>query len=137
MTCLPMFLNQAIKVQTEFQKYLYKNKKLIFRKVAVLETAILLEMVFGSYVVFNIFRKLCRSFWFFTKTPISACYSVNLCYHGNVFFTSKLVTPRTFFINLTNIQQLLHKVLVDFPPNLGYLPKRYWSCKMLLQPLKC
>ena len=59
------------------KKYLRKNKRLIFRKAAVIEPAILLEMVFTSKVIFSIFMKLFRTI-FFTKTLPSACYLINL-----------------------------------------------------------
>ena len=45
------------------KKYLYKNKKPIFRNVAVLEPTILLKMVFSSQVFINIFMKLFRTFF--------------------------------------------------------------------------
>ena len=56
---------------------MYKNKRLIFRKVAVLEAAILLEMVSTSQVIFSIFLKLFKTICF-TKTFPSACHSINL-----------------------------------------------------------
>ena len=50
------------------KKYLRKNKKLIFRKAAVIEPAILLEIVFTSKVIFSIFMKLFRTMFFYQNT---------------------------------------------------------------------
>ena len=83
------------------KKYLYKNKRLIFRKVAVLEPAILLEMVFTSQVIFSIFIKLFRII-VFTKTLPNACYS----------------------INAANIPPI-------FPPLIMCLIEIYWMCFIL------
>ena len=96
-------------------------------------------MVFSSQLIFNIFMKLFRSF-FFTKTPLSACYSIKLSYYCHIFFYIKISYTRWVFhksCKYTNIKLLLHKVFLDCPRNLRYLPKRYWSCKMLFRLLRC
>ena len=70
MTCLPMLPELGNKSLDRYlKKYLYKYKRLVFRKVAVLEPTILSKMIFTSKVIFNIFIKRFRTI-FPTKTYI-------------------------------------------------------------------
>ena len=70
MSCLPMppslRYKRAVKV---LKKYLFKSKRLIFRKVAILEPAILLKMLFVSQVIFSIFIELFRTIFLIKHLP--------------------------------------------------------------------
>ena len=74
MTCLLILFKLSYKGLGRLLKKI--TVRLTFRKVAFLEPATLLEMVFTSQVFCSIFIKLFRTF-LFTKTPTSACYSIN------------------------------------------------------------
>ena len=65
MVFLPMLPELGRKSLDRILKnYLYKNKRLNFRKNAVLVSAILLKMVFTSKVIFSIFIKLFRTIFY-------------------------------------------------------------------------
>ena len=51
-----------------------KNKRVIFRKVAVLEPAMLLKMAFTSQVIFRIFIKLFRTIFLPNHLPVPATH---------------------------------------------------------------
>ena len=65
MVFLPMLPELGRKSLDRILKnYLHKNKRLNFRKNAVLVSAILLKMVFTSKVIFSIFIKLFRTIFY-------------------------------------------------------------------------
>ena len=64
MTCLPMLPELGNKsLDRNLKKYLYKYKRLVFRKVAVLEPTILSKMIFTSKVIFKFLKNVLEQFF--------------------------------------------------------------------------
>ena len=91
------------------KKNLYENKQFIFRKVTVLEPAILLKMIFTSSN-FRYFPKTLQNN-FFTRTTPNAWFSISLCYYLS-FFQIKIIYTNNIFDNLCKYSYILHKLFL-------------------------